>query len=90
MIHIVDKYMLCRRILDGTSTSIKINYSSLTPRQRVCKLKSISNKFTFRSPNYNPAGIRKATFDDQILIVHLKLIFTSFSNIFKDEADMQD
>lgn len=94
--YLVDKYMLCRRILDGTMTSIKINnYSSLTPRQRVSNLKSTSNKFTFRSPNYNPAGVRRATsFDDQILIVNTEfeadfsteVLATSF---FKDEADMK-
>lgn len=94
--YLVDKYMLCRRILDGTMTSIKINnYSSLRPRQRVSNLKSISNKFTFRSPNYNPAGVRRATsFDDQILIVNTEfeadfsteVLATSF---FKDEADMK-
>lgn len=94
--YLVDKYMLCRRILDGTMTSIKINnYSSLTPRQRVANLKSTSNKFTFRSPNYNPAGVRRATsFDDQILIVNTEfeadfstdVLATSF---FKDEADMK-
>lgn len=70
--YIVDKYMLCRRILDGTMTSIKIdNYDNLTPRQRVSFMKNVSNKLTFRSPNYNPAGIRKATnFDNQILIMN--------------------
>lgn len=68
---IIDKYMLCRRILDGTMTSIEIsNYDNLTPRERVSFIKNISNKMSFRSPNYNPAGIRKATnFEDQILIV---------------------
>lgn len=94
--YIVDKYMLCRRLLDGTVTSVKIeNYSSLTPRQRVSALKSISNKMTFRSPNYNPAGIRKATsFDDQIMIINTdfeadfstEVLATSF---FRDEADMK-
>ena len=70
--YIVNKYMLCRRILDGTVTSVKIaNYASLTPRQRVAVLKGVSNKMTFRSPNYNPAGLRKATsFDDQIAIMN--------------------
>lgn len=70
--YIVDKYMLCRRILDGTITSIKIdNYNNLTPRQRVSFMKNVSNKLSFRSPNYNPAGIRKATrFEDQILIMN--------------------
>lgn len=94
--YIVNKYMLCRRILDGTMTPVKIaNYSSLTPRQRVSAMKNISNKMTFRSPNYNPAGIRKATsFDDQILIVNTEfeadfttdVMATSF---FRDEADMR-
>lgn len=94
--YLVDKYMLCRRILDGTMTPVKIdNYSTLTPRQRVSALKSTSNKFTFRSPNYNPAGVRRATsFDDQILIVNTafeadfstEVLATSF---FKDEAEMK-
>lgn len=94
--YIVDKYMLCRRILDGTMTPVKINnYSALTPRQRVSALKSISNKMTFRSPNYNPAGVRRATsFDDQIMIINTdfeadfstEVLATSF---FRDEADMK-
>lgn len=94
--YIVDKYMLCRRILDGTMTSVKINdYEKLTPRQRVSALKSISNKMTFRSPNYNPAGVRRATsFDDQIMIINTdfeadfstEVLATSY---FRDEADMK-
>jgi hypothetical protein len=94
--YLVDKYMLARRIVDGTVTSVQIaNYSSLTPRQRVSAIKSVSNKMTFRSPNYNPAGIRKATsFDDQIGIVNTdfesdmttEVLSTSF---FRDDADMK-
>ena len=70
--YLVNKYMLCRRILDGTITSVEIdNYGSLTPRQRVSFIKNISNKMTFRSPNYNPAGVRVATpFADQIMILN--------------------
>ena len=70
--YIVDKYMLCRRILDGTITSVEIDgYNSMTPRQRVSFIKNISNKMTFRSPNYNPAGVRVATpFADQIMILN--------------------
>lgn len=93
---LVDKYMLCRRILDGTMTSVKIiDYATLTPRQRVAFLKNISNKMTFRSPNYNPAGIRRATsFDNQIMIMNTEfeadfstdVMATSF---FRDEADMK-
>lgn len=94
--YIVDKYMLCRRILDGTMTSIKIeNYANLTPRQRVSALKSISNKMTFRSPNYNPSGVRRATsFEKQIAIINTEfeadfsteVLATSF---FRDEAEMK-
>ena len=70
--YLVDKYMLCRRIVDGTITSVKItDYATLTPRQRVSFMKNVSNKMTFRSPNYNPAGIRRATrFEDQMLIMN--------------------
>lgn len=94
--YITDKYMLCRRILDGTMTPVSItDFDTISSRERVSALKNISNKFTFRSPNYNPAGIRRATsFDDQILIVNTlfeaqfstEVLATSF---FKDEADMR-
>lgn len=93
---IVDKYMLCRRILDGTMTSIQIpNFSTNTERQNVSFIKNISNKMTFRSPNYNPAGIRRASsFDEQILIVNTEfeanfsteVLATSY---FRDEADLR-
>lgn len=69
--YLVNKYMLCRRILDGTITPHYIaNYASLTPRQRATEIKNVSNLMTFRSPNYNPAGLRIATpFSSQIAIV---------------------
>lgn len=94
--YIIDKYQLCRRILDGTMTSVEIaDFESKTAREKVSAIKGVSNKMTFRSPNYNPAGIRKATsFDDQILIVSTEfeaefsteVLATSF---FRDEADMK-
>ncbi len=94
--YITDKYMLCRRILDGTVTSTEIeNYVNLDSRQKVSAIKNISNLLTFRSPNYNPAGIRRATsFDDQIVIINTKfeadfsteVLATSY---FRDEADMK-
>ena len=70
--YLVDKYMLCRRVLDGMVTSVEIdNYSSLDKRERVSAIKDVSNKMTFRSPNYNPAGVRVASaFEDQILIMN--------------------
>lgn len=93
---LVDKYQLCRRILDGTVTSIKINnYATLSPRERVAYIKNISNKMTFRSPNYNPAGIRKATsFAEQLLIMNTEfessltteVLATSY---FKNDAEFR-
>lgn len=93
---IVDKYMLCRRILDGTMTSIQIpNFATNTERQNVSFIKNISNKMTFRSPKYNPAGIRRASsFDEQILIVNTEFEanFTTEvlgTSYFRDEADLR-
>ena len=94
--YIVNKYMLCRRILDGTVTSVQIaNYNSLTPRQRVAAMKNVSNLMTFRNPNYNPAGLRIATpFNKQIAIVNTdfeaslstEVLATSF---FRNDAEMK-
>lgn len=94
--YIVDKYMLCKRIVDGTITSVKIDdYASLTPRQRVARLKNVSNMMTFRSPKYNPAGVRTATsFDRQIAIINTDfeadlstdVLATSF---FRNDAEMR-
>lgn len=94
--YIVDKYQLCRRILDGTMTSIEIaDFNTKTSRERVSDMKSISNKMTFRSPDYNPAGIRRATsFDNQMFILNTdfeaamstEVLATSF---FRDEADFK-
>jgi uncharacterized protein YjdB len=91
--YIVNKYMLCRRILDGTVTSVEIDdYANMTARQRVAFIKNVSSKMTFRSPNYNPAGLRLATpFNDQIMILNTdfeadlttEVLATSF---FLDEA----
>lgn len=94
--YIIDKYQLCRRILDGTMTSVEIeDFGTKTARERVSDMKSISNKMTFRSPNYNPAGIRRATsFDNQMFILNTdfeaamstEVLATSF---FRDDADFK-
>lgn len=94
--YIVDKYMLCKRIVDGTVTSYKINdFATKTTREIVAEMKGISNKMTFRSPNYNPAGIRRATkFEDQICIVNTdfdgkittEVLATSY---FRNDAEMK-
>lgn len=65
---LVDKYQLCRRILDGTITSVQI--TETRPREILAKMKAVSNKIAFKSPKYNPAGVRRATkFDDQYLML---------------------
>ena len=68
----VDKYQLCRRIIDGTVPSVTIaDFATNTPRQNVSAMKGYSNKMTFRSPKYNPAGLRLATsFENQRLIIN--------------------
>ena len=72
---LVNKYMLARRIVDGTMTPSNINsWNDLTPRERVAKMKNVSNLMTFMSPNYNPAGLRRATaFEDQIMIMNSQM-----------------
>ena len=94
--YLVDKYMLCRRLLDGTVTPhYMADFDSQTIRERVAEMKGISNKMTFRSPNYNPAGIRRATsFDNQIMIlncefdaqVSTEVLATSF---FRNDAEFK-
>lgn len=94
--YIVDKYQLCRRILDGTVTSIQItDFANKTARERVSAMKAVSNKLTFRSPNYNPAGARVATnFDNQIMIMNTdfeaemstEVLATSY---FRNDAEMK-
>lgn len=93
--YLVDKYILCRRIVDGTVPSYIIATEGKTARQIVSQMKSITNKMTFRSPNFNPAGIRKADkFEDLITIMDsdfegamsTEVLATSF---FKDEASLR-
>ena len=94
--YIVDKYMLCKRIVDGTMTSYKISdFATKTTREIVAEMKGVSNKMTFRSPNYNPSGIRRATrFEDQICIVNTdfdakittEVLATSY---FRNDAEMK-
>ena len=94
--YIVNKYMLCRRIVDGTLSSIQIpDYDTKTSRERVSFMKNISNLMTFRNPNYNPAGLRIATpFSKQIAIINTdfeatlstEVLATSF---FMNEAEMK-
>ena len=80
--YLVDKYMLCRRIVDGTVTSVDLITTNKTAREIVSQMKSVTNKMTFRSPNYNPAGIRKANrFEDLITIMD-----TDFEGVMSTEV----
>ena len=92
--YIVEKYMLCRRILDGTMTSIQID-NSLDNRGKVAFMKSISNKMTFRNPKFNPAGVKSfSPFDRQYLIMDTDFeaqvsTITMAQSYFRDEADFR-
>ena len=66
--YIVEKYLLCRRILDGTLAVHKLTAD--TVRGKVAEMKSISDKMTFRKPDYNPAGVRSfSSFENQFFIL---------------------
>lgn len=94
--YIIDKYQLCRRIVDGTIPSVQIaNFASNTPRENVAIMKGYSNKLTFRKPNYNPAGLRIATpFEEQRTIINTnfdgqittEVLATSY---FRNDAEMK-
>ena len=92
----VSKYMLARRILDGTVTAIQIeDFANKTDRDIVAEIKGYSNDMTFRSPKFNPAGIRKATaFEDQFAIVSTKFDAKFTTNVlatsyFRSDAEMK-
>lgn len=94
--YLVNKYMLARRILDGTVTAIQIeDFANKTDREIVADIKAISNDMTFRSPRFNPAGIRKATaFEDQFAIVSTKFDAKFTTNVlatsyFRSDAEMK-
>ena len=92
--YIVEKYMLCKRILDGTITAIYLD-NSLDNRGKVAFMKSISNKMTFRNPAYNPAGVRSfSSFDRQYLLMNTDFeaqvsTITMAQSYFRDEADFR-
>lgn len=94
--YLTNKYMLARRILEGTVTAVQIpNMQSMTDRDIVAFIKQYSNNMIFRSPNYNPAGIRKATrFEDQFAIVSTEFDAKFSTNVlstsyFRSDAEMK-
>lgn len=94
--YIVDKYQVQRRIIDGTVPAIQIpNFDTNEVADNVAFMKEYSNNMTFMSPNYNPAGLRRATpFTKQRTILSTgfeakmttKVLATSY---FKDEAELR-
>lgn len=94
--YLVSKYILARRILDGTVTAKQItDFATKTDREIVADIKGVSNDMTFRSGNYNPAGIRKATaFEDQFAIVSTTFDAKFTTNVlatsyFRSDAEMK-
>lgn len=92
----VAKYVLARRVLEGSITAVQIpNFANLTDRDVVAFIKGYSNDMTFRSPKFNPAGIRKATaFEDQFAIVSTKFDGKFTTNVlatsyFRSDAEMK-
>jgi hypothetical protein len=92
----VSKYMLARRILDGTVTAVQIeDLATKKDREVVAEIKGYSNDLTFRSPKFNPAGLRKATaFEDQFAIVSTKFDAKFTTNVlatsyFRSDAEMK-
>lgn len=66
------KYMLARHILDGHMYPVAIPASGRNNvRLVVSKVKEVSNKFTFLSPNYNLAGVQTYTAkNDQYMLIN--------------------
>lgn len=66
------KYMLARNILRGRLYAQKTDSAPLTnPKNVIADAKSLSNKLTFLSNKYNPAGVYTHTLrDDQFVIVN--------------------
>lgn len=89
--YLIDKYMLCRRAVDGTIPVVQITETE--PRKILSAMKGVSNKMTFMKPTYNPAGLRRATsYDDQRLILDADREAINSTEIlsvsyFKEEAD---
>lgn len=92
--YLVDKYQLCRRIVDGTITAVTID-TSKDARGILAEMKGVANLIAFKSPNYNPAGVRRATkLDKQFLMLDAKrqainsteVLATSY---FLNEAEMK-
>ena len=92
--YLVDKYQLCRRIVDGTITAVTID-TTKDARGILAEMKGVANLIAFKSPKYNPAGVRRATkLENQFLMLDAKrqainsteVLATSY---FLNEAEMK-
>jgi len=93
--YLVDKYQICRRIVDGTITVKSIDTTNKDARQILSEMKGVANLIAFKSPNYNPAGVRRATkLENQFLMLDAnrqainstEVLATSY---FLNEAEMK-
>lgn len=82
--YLVSKYMLLRRIVDGTVAVENIaDFDTLTTREITAIIKGVSNKLGFRSTKYNPAGVNVASrFDSQIAILNTEYEAQLSTNVF--------
>lgn len=68
--YLVDKYQLCKRFIDGTVPVKHIDIAGKDAREILAEMKAQSNLMSFKSPKYNPAGVRRATkLEDQYLLI---------------------
>lgn len=93
--YLVDKYQLCRRIVDGTLKSVYINMTNKDAREILAEMKGVSNLISFKSPNYNPAGVRRATkLEDQYLMIDAQRTAINETSIyatsfFRNDAEVK-
>ena len=76
-------------------TSIYIDTTNKDVRDIVAEMKAVSNDMTFRSPKFNPAGLRIATsFDNQIAILDTDFEARMSTNVlatsfFRNDAELR-
>ena len=65
--YVTMKYMICREILSGQMDYELV--SSSDEKDTVAKMRAMSSKFTFLSPDYNRAGVHNAAGRDQQYVI---------------------
>lgn len=80
--YLIDKYQLCRRFVDGTIRSVHVD-QNLEPRDLLAVMKGHSNLMSFMSPNYNPAGVHRATkLNNQYLLLDATRTAVNETSVF--------